>query len=200
MFKSRTPSLLAIGITTGALVLAACSSDAAGDDPAPDDGAVETVAVAPLEVLTQPDQIDGFVNFNAGTDKTFGHFMCVNVDNVDLTTIEPISIEGEIEFLGSLIYETDEAFVAAVDGFPPDGLDLAATSNAEGATVTIGCEVENPTVKTQLLLGANRTGAGGGKIDGIRVIHSEGTLEILDYEIILCGDDYEYCESLRPES
>lgn len=200
MFKSRTPFRLSIAIALAGLSFAACSTGTEGDDPATDAGAGEAVVANPLEVLTQPDQIDGFVSFHAGNDKTFGHFMCVNVDQVTLTNVEPISTEGEIEFLGSLVYEAEEAFVAAVDGYPPNGLDPTATSDAEGAIVTIGCEVASPTVKTQLLLGANRTGTGGGKIDGIRVIHSEGTLEIADYEIILCGDDYEYCESLRPDA
>ena len=167
-----------------AVAVTACSSE-----PEPSDA---------LELLTEPDQIDGFVDFSNGADKSFGHFACVNIEEVTLETVEPIAIEGDVEFLGSMVYEASEAFVAAVDGYPPDGLDQSYTRDFEEAVITVSCEEDSPEVKTQILLGANRTGPGGGKIDGIRIDHSEGYLEILDYQIVLCGDDYEYCESLRP--
>jgi hypothetical protein len=49
-----------------------------------------------------------------------------------------------------------------------------------------------------VLIGANRVGPSGGSIEGIRIIHSDGFLEITDYTIILCGDDLEYCEEYAP--
>jgi hypothetical protein len=184
MFRNRSTIKVIAALALTAWALTACSSEPETSDA--------------LELLTEPDQIDGFVDFSNGTDKSFGHFACVNVEEVTLETVEPIAIEGDIEFLGSMIYDASEAFVAAVDGYPPDGLDPSYTRDFEGAVISVSCEEDSPEVKTQILLGANRTGPGGGKIDGIRIDHSEGYLEILDYQIVLCGDDYEYCESLRP--
>lgn len=189
MFRRRPTFKMISAVALIAVALAACSSEPESTGPEPSDA---------LELLTEPDQIDGFVDFSRGTDKTFGHFACVNVEEVTLETVEPITTEGDIGFLGSIVYEASEAFVAAVDGFPPDGLDQSYTQDFEGAVITVACEEDAPEIKTQILLGANRTGPGGGKIDGIRIEHSEGYLEILDYQIVLCGDDYEYCESLRP--
>lgn len=179
-------ALVALG-----LVLAGCSSE-------DEEAAPETAAA--LEVQTEEGQIDGFFNFDNGPDKSFGLFTCSNVDAVTLEKVEAIDTEGEIEFLGARVFQASEGFIGAVDGFPPTGLVDDATGDLEDFVVDVPCEDADAETKLQIVLGASRTGDGGGQIKGIKLTHSEGELVIDDYRIVLCGDDYEYCEALRPNT
>ncbi|MEE9178492.1 MAG: hypothetical protein V3U46_08690 [Acidimicrobiia bacterium] len=85
-----------------------------------------------------------------------------------------------------------------MDGFPPTGLSEDTLTGVEGAVVSTICDDSDPAHRTQVLIGANRVGPGGGSIEGIRIIHDDEFLEITDYTIILCGDDLEYCEEYAP--
>lgn len=172
------------------LVLTGCSSE--DEEAAPE-------AVSALEVQTEEGQIDGFFNFDNGPDKSFGLFTCSNIDAVTLEKVEAIDTEGEIEFLGARVFQATEGFIGAVDGFPPTGLVDNATGDLQDFIVDVPCDADSET-KVQIVLGASRTGDGGGQIKGIRLTHSEGELVIDDYRIVLCGDDYEYCEALRPDA
>lgn len=153
-----------------------------------------------LTALTDPDEVVGFLDFTNGTDKTFGIFVCASADEVTLDSVEAINIEGEIELLGGLVYEANDGYVGAVDGFPPTGLSEDTLTDIEGAVVSTTCEDPDPVKRTQVLVGANKVGPGGGSIQGIRIIHDDGFLEIADYTIILCGDDLEYCEEYAPQT
>jgi hypothetical protein len=68
----------------------------------------------------------------------------------------------------------------------------------EGAVVSTICDDSDPAHRTQVLIGANRVGPGGGSIEGIRILHDDGFLEITDYTIVLCDNDLEYCEEYGP--
>jgi len=153
-----------------------------------------------LQALNDPDEIVGFLDFTNGTDKTFGIFVCVSEVEVVLDSIEAISIEGEIELLGGLVDTADDGFVGAVHGFPPTGLREDTLTDIDGGVVSTICGESDPALRTQVLVGANRVGSGGGMIEGIRIVHHDGFLEIADYTIILCGDDFEYCEEVAPQT
>lgn len=181
----KVPRLTAI-LTVSALVLAGCSDADEGADA--------------LAVQTEEGQIDGFVSFENGSDKSFGLFACSNADQVTLESVEAVATEGEVAFLGAMVYQATDGFIGAVDGFPPTGLADDSLSDLEGFVLDLSCELQDPETKTQVVLGVDRTGPTGGKVEGIKVTHSEGELEISDYQIILCGDDYEYCENLREDS
>ena len=49
----------------------------------------------------------------------------------------------------------------------------------------------------ELLIGAERTGVGGGVLDGFVVTYASGELET-PFTILLCGDETEFCEALIP--
>lgn len=135
----------------------------------------------------------GFKDFSEGTEKSFGIFVCITGDEVELQSVEAMSTDGEIEVLGAILYEADDAFVGAIDDYPPRGLDEEFITEIPGAVVVTKCDSET---RSQVVVGAARTGAGGGKIDGIRISYQGGALEVSDYSIILCGDDGEYCENI----
>jgi len=166
-----------------ALFVVACSAPQASDA---------------LKAVDDPDEVVGFFDFTNGTDKTFGVFVCSSAEEVVLDTVEAINVDGEIELLGGLVYEANDGHVGAVDGFPPAGLSEDTLTGIEGAVVSTICDDSDPAHRTQVLIGANRVGPGGGSIEGIRIIHDDGFLEITDYTIILCGDDLEYCEEYAP--
>ena len=153
-----------------------------------------------LQVQTEEGQIDGFFDFSAGDEKSFGLFTCSTVDAVTLESVEAITTEGEVEFLGAVMMKASDGFIGAVDGYPPSGLAADATEAVDGFVVDVSCDDEDAESKVQVVLGASRTGSGGGQIEGIRIDHSQGNLVINDYRIVLCGDDYEYCEALRPDA
>ena len=178
-------ALLAFGIA-----LVSCSSDAS----------TTTEADNALRVQTEEGQIDGFFDFSTGSEKSFGLFTCSNLEAVTLESIDAVNTEGEIEFLGAVVMRASDGFIGAVDGYPPAGLAADATEAFDDYVVDVSCDDENAETKVQIVLGAGRTGSGGGQIEGIRIEHSEGYLVIDDYRIVLCGDDYEYCEALRPEA
>jgi hypothetical protein len=149
-------------------------------------------------VVNDPDEVVGFFDFTNGTDKTFGVFVCISAEEVVLDTVEAINVDGEIELLGGLVYEADDGYIGAVDGFPPAVLSEDTLTGIDGAVVSTICDDSDAAHRTQLLIGANRVGPGGGSIEGIRIIHDDGFLEIADYTIILCGDNLEYCEEYAP--
>lgn len=151
-----------------------------------------------LQALVEGDgDVVGFTTFSSGTDKSFGIFICNEGDEAEIKSVEPIAQEGDIEFLGAVLYRAADQFVGAAHGFPTDGLDESKYEEAIGATVDVDCDSPSGEDRSQLIVGAERTGVGGGMIDGIRVTSSSGELEI-PLTILLCGDEFEYCESLIP--
>lgn len=148
-------------------------------------------------IIDEEGETAGFGDFSTGRDKSFGIYICAAGGSVELESIEPMHTEGDIEFLGALIYTSPDMFVGAAHGYPPDGLDLSRTEPLEGATVDIDCDSPSGDERVQLLIGAERTGAGGGVVDGLRVETSGGAVEI-PFIVLLCGDRFEYCEALQP--
>ena len=173
-----------VGGVLVAIVVAGCG----GSEPS---DALATAAV--------PDEVVGFLDFTNGEDKSFGIFVCATDGEVTLDSVEAIELEGEIELLGGLVYKASGAYVGAVDGFPPTGLDDDTLTEIAGAGVSTGCDDSDSEQRTQVLVGVNRVGSAGGTISGIRIIHDDGFLEITDYTIILCGDDLEYCAEYAPD-
>ncbi len=164
------------------LVLAACGGSA---DPT-------------LEALVEPGgETTGFGSFTAGMVKSFGVFVCSNDGVATLTSIEPMIVEGEIDFLGAMVYKSSDKFVGAANGYPTDGLDESHLEPMEGAAVEADCG-DSDGDRVQLIIGAERTGSGGGVLDGFLVTYDGGELEI-PFTILLCGDGMEYCEALIPD-
>jgi hypothetical protein len=148
-------------------------------------------------IIDEEGETAGFGDFSTGRDKSFGIYICSEGGSVQLDSIEPMHTEGDIEFLGGLIYTSSDMFVGAAHGFPPDGLELERTEPLEGATVDSACDSPSGDERVQLLVGVERTGAGGGVVDGLRVETSGGPVEI-PFIVLLCGDRFEYCEALQP--
>lgn len=149
-----------------------------------------------LDVITDGPGA-GFGQFNTGGDKTFGFFICTNGGQVELESVEIVGTEGEIELMGGLVYTTSDMFVGATDGFPPEGIDEARTEPMEGAVVDISCLEPEGAERVQLLVGLDRTGPEGGVIEGF-VVHTDSGDVDVEYRIILCGDELEFCEDLQP--
>lgn len=138
----------------------------------------------------------GFEDFSKGSDKSFGLFVCVEGGEVSLRSVETMSVDGDIELLGGYLFIASEGFLSAVDGFPPTGLDESAYVDVDHGVVSTDCDDADPEMKTQVIIGARRTSPSGGRIDGIRIKYSGGTLAIPGYSIALCGDELEHCEDL----
>ena len=165
-----------------ALALSACGADSGG-------GTLEAV-------IDSGGETSGFGNFTTGRDKSFGVFICTEDGSVEIESVEPAHAEGDIEYLGTTVYTSDERFVGAAHGYPPDGIDQSKLSDVEGAEVEADC-ANSGGEKVQLLIGAERTGIGGGVLDGFVVTYDGGELEI-PFTILLCGDEMEFCEALIP--
>lgn len=152
-----------------------------------------------VPVIDLEGEVSGFGEFSNGTDKSFGLFVCTEGGSVQLESVEPASIEGSIEMLGAMVYteETGGRFVGAVHGYPPAGLEETQLVSIEGAVIESDCDAEDAENQIQIVVGAERTGPEGGQIDGLIVNTSTGPVDV-DYGILLCGDDLEYCESLAP--
>lgn len=165
-----------------AVVLSGCSGNSGG-------GTLEAVIDAEGETT-------GFGNFSTGTDKSFGVFICTRDGAVELDTVEPVHVEGDIEYLGTTVYTSDERFVGATHGYPPDGIDETKLTDLQGATIDADC-TEGGGDKVQLVIGAERTDIGGGVLDGFVVTYDGGQLEI-PFTLLLCGDEMEFCEALVP--
>lgn len=148
-------------------------------------------------VIDEAGETTGFTDFTAGVDKSFGVFVCSNDGAVEIESVEPIHSEGEIEVLGSYVYVNDERYVGAAHGFPPAGLDESKIVEVVGATVDSDCENPDGDDRVQLIVGARRTGAAGGVIDGLLVTTTGNELEI-PLTILMCGNQMEYCEVLDP--
>jgi hypothetical protein len=177
MFKRV--GILAVIMT---MAVAACSGEDGG-------GTLEAVIDAAGETT-------GFGNFSRGADKAFGVFICTRDGSVEIESVEPLHTEGDIEYLGSTVYTSDERFVGAANGYPPDGIDETKLTAVEGSVVDADC-AESGGDKVQLIIGAERTGIGGGVLDGFSVTYNGGKLEI-PFTILLCGDAMEFCEALVP--
>jgi hypothetical protein len=180
MSPKTTLALVALAMT-----LAACQ----GDDG---EGTLRAI-------IDDAGETTGFGDFSTGRDKSFGIFICADGGSVGLESIEPVHTEGDIEFLGALVYTSPDMYVGATHGYPPHGLDLSRTEELEGAVVDITCDSPSGDDRVQLVIGAERTGAGGGVVDGLRVETTAGELEI-PFTVLLCGDRMEYCEALLPAS
>lgn len=188
------PTLI-LSVTT-ALVATACSGQEAGTEP--DSATTTPAAAAGNEALVSTETgTVGFNDFSEGTEKSFGIFVCVTDADVVLESVEPISVEGDIEVIGAVLYEADNAFVGAIHDFPPRGLSQDYLTEIPGATVATACDDD---ARSQVVVGANRTGDGGGVIEGIRINYEGGALEVGDYRIILCGDEGEYCENVNSQA
>jgi hypothetical protein len=138
----------------------------------------------------------GFTEFGNGTEKTFGVFICTNGGEVGVKAVSPTKTEGDIAYLGALLYTSPGKFVGAAHGFPPDGVDEARLRPAETASFEKDCSGPRGEDRVQLLIGAERTGSGGGVIDGV-VVTTGGDQElVIPLTILLCGDRMEHCEAL----
>lgn len=174
------------------LILAGCSGD---------DGAEERATTAAAEdvdgrLVSSDRGTLGFVDFSTTEIKSFGVFVCAEDAEVVVESVEPMASSGSIEVIGGLYYAEPEDFVGAVNGFPPVGVDENDLVDLEGATVDNRCESAEDG-RSQVLVGAERTDGAGGRIDGIRIIYMGGVLELPDYDIILCGDQMEFCGELE---
>lgn len=147
-------------------------------------------------IIDEGGETNGFADFSQGIDKSFGVFICVEGGSVTIESVAPMHSEGEIEYLGARVYTSEDMFVGATHGFPPDGIDEEKIEPVEGAVITADCAVSEGE-KVQIILGAERTGVGGGVLDGFLVTSDTGELEI-DYTILLCGEEMEFCEALEP--
>ena len=144
--------------------------------------------------LVSPDAgTVGFQDFSEGTEKSFGIFVCTVDEDVVIESVEAMSAEGEIAVIGAILYEADDGFVGAIHDFPPRGLGEDFFTEIPGATVGTLCD---SATRSQVVVGASRTGVGGGVIEGIRINYEGGSLDVADYRIILCGDEGEYCENI----
>lgn len=189
---------LLILIVVMSLVLAACDSGEAdtGDAATTTSLGLEVDPTAPLISLEAGTV--GFQDFSQGNEKSFGLFVCVTGDDVELESVEPIASEGDIEVIGATLYVAEDAFVGAINDYPPRGLSESFLNDIPGAVVTTPCDSDGD--RSQVIVGTNRTGAGGGKIEGIRINYSGGALDIGGYNIILCGDQGEYCENVNSKA
>lgn len=167
---------------TAALTLAACGGESGGT----------------LEAVIDPaGETSGFGDFTTARDKSFGVFICARDGSVEVESVEPAHAEGSIEYLGTTVYTSDEMFVGAAHGYPPDGIDESKLSEVEGAVIDADCS-DSAGGKVQLLIGAERTGVGGGVLDGFVVTWGDGELLEIPFTILLCGDEMEFCEALVP--
>ncbi len=180
---------LLILLTVASLWIAACEGGEEAADAADVATTSQTDVEAPL-VSSEAGTV-GFQDFSEGTEKSFGIFVCITDVEVVIESVEAISADGDIAMLGAVLYEADDAFVGAIHDFPPRGLDEDFLTAIPGATVDTACDSET---RSQVVVGASRTGAGGGMIEGIRINYQGGSLDVADYRIILCGDEGEYCD------
>lgn len=186
----KRQTTLALSMLLGLLLaLGGCS----GDDTAEDE---DTGATAKAEIegrLVSADQGTlGFIDFSTTSVKSFGLFVCAEGADVTVESVEAIASSGSIEVIGGLYYAEPDNFVGAVNGFPPVGVDEEDLVDLEGATVRNRCASAEDG-RSQVLVGAERTDGAGGRIDGIRINYAGGTLELPDYDIVLCGDEMEFC-------
>lgn len=144
-------------------------------------------------------RIVGFHDFTSGPEKSFGIFVCASEGQVELESVEAIETEGEIEMLGAVVHESSAGFVGADNGFPPSVLEGTEIVDVDGAVVATPCNEAAPDTRTQVVLGVTRTGPAGGTIEGVRINHENGALDVGGYVIILCGDEMERCEDFAPE-
>lgn len=173
---------MSLFVVIAAVALAACGGDPTG-------GTIEAI-------IDSGGESYGFGDFTTGHDKSFGVFICTRDGSAEIDSVEPVLAEGEVEFLGATVYTSDEMFVGAAHGYPPDGIDETRLADIEEATIEADCS-DSEGDKFQLLIGAERTGFGGGVLDGFVVSHAGGELEI-PLTVLLCGDEMEYCEALVP--
>lgn len=179
------------------LVLAACDGEEAGTAQADPISTTTSLEVEAPLVSSETGTV-GFQDFSQGLEKSFGIFVCVTDEDVVLESVEAISSKGDIEVIGATLYVADDAFVGAINDYPPRGLSESFLSEIPGAVVTTACSAEGD--RSQVIVGAARTGTGGGVIEGIRIHYQGGALEVEDYNIILCGDDGEYCENVNSKA
>lgn len=184
---------LPILLTVFAVLTAACvgGDGAASVEEATTTSESEPEPEAPL-VSSEAGTV-GFQDFSEGTEKSFGIFVCVTAADVVIDSVEAMSSEGNIELIGAILYEAEDGFVGAIHDFPPRGLSEDFFTDIPGATVATPCDSET---RSQVVLGASRTGSGGGLIEGIRINYRGGSLDVADYRIILCGDDGEFCDDV----
>ena len=188
---------LAIMLLIMSVVAAACEG---GEEANTAESATTTSTAEPETEgpLVSPDAgTVGFQDFSEGTEKSFGIFVCTVDQDVVIESVEAISAEGEIAVIGAILYEADDGFVGAIHDFPPRGLSEDFFSDIPGATVGTVCDSET---RSQVVVGASRTGEGGGVIEGIRINYEGGSLDVADYRIILCGDDGEYCDNIDSQA
>jgi hypothetical protein len=177
------------------LLLAACNGEEAGTEDASETETTTTEVEVDGPLVSTEAGVVGFQDFSQGTEKSFGIFVCVTDEDVVLESVEAMSSEGDIEVIGATLYVADDAFVGAINDFPPRGLSEAFLSDIPGAVVMTGCESGSD--RSQVIVGASRTGTAGGIIEGIRINYEGGSLEVSEYNIVLCGDEGEYCENVN---
>lgn len=184
-------------LTVVAILAAACAS---GDQAESVAGVTTTSEADPSSdgpLASSEAGTVGFQDFSEGTEKSFGIFVCVTDTDVVIDSVEAMSAEGDIELIGAILYEAEDGFVGAIHDFPPRGLSEDSFTEIPGATVETSCD---STTRSQVVVGASRTGTGGGLIEGIRINYRGGSLDVADYRIILCGDDGEFCDGIDSQA
>ena len=184
-------------VVATALLATACES---GEEAGTSEGATSTSTANSNRQgpLVSPDAgTVGFQDFSEGTEKSFGIFVCTVDEDVVIESVEAMSADGEIAVIGAVLYEADDGFVGAIHDFPPRGLSEDFFSEIPGATVGTVCDSDT---RSQVVVGASRTGVGGGVIEGIRINYEGGSLDVADYRIILCGDEGEYCDNIDSQA
>lgn len=188
--KSRGTISALVGLL---LILAACSDDDSGATTTSSESSAEP---AEARLVSSDRGTLGFIDFSTTDRKSFGLFVCTEGGDIVVESVEAMASTGSIEVIGGYFYAEPEDFVGAVNGFPPVGVDEANLINVEGARVQNRCSSAEDG-RSQVLVGARRIDGAGGRIEGIRIIHSSGILELPDYDIILCGDAMEFCGDLE---
>ncbi len=145
------------------------------------------------EVVAQNDGevAYGFTDWESGEDVSIGIFICEAGEGARLDGVAPLVTEGSVDYLGArqlnapdgaVMVGTEHAYPPAAAGVELGSLDVAPCGGAE---------------RTQVVVGARRTGPDGGRISGFAVTYTTDgtiqTLEIPDVHLELCGDAGEYC-------
>ncbi len=195
MFSWLSRSRTLLVLLTVASILASGCGDVAEEAATVDVAATTSIPGHGPEgpLLSSEAGTVGFRDFSEGNVKSFGIFVCVTDAHVVIESVEAISSEGDIEMIGAVLYEADDAFVGAIHDFPPRGLSEDFLTEIPGATVGTVCESET---RSQVVVGASRTGSEGGMIEGIRINYHGGSLDVADYRIILCGEEGQFCDAI----
>jgi hypothetical protein len=129
------------------------------------------------------------------TPKSTGFHLCIPGGPVDLLSVTPIALEGDVEFLGAVVLPAPGESVGTAEGFPPVAYEATPF---EDFTVTAGCDIEHLVESSQVAVGTDWGAPEGGAIHGLRVEYTyrgeRGSLELPDFNVAMCGVGGEFCE------